>query len=97
MNDEVTDAAAAAARRRCKTRGPQIGCASPRSVRRSRRRSELEIREEKDLCLAEEFVKARKRRPSGRSKKEKLSLVPVPTTPINSTPSNSKISLFSFT
>ncbi|XP_023533892.1 reticulon-like protein B17 [Cucurbita pepo subsp. pepo] len=86
MNDEVTDAAAAAARRRCKTRGPQIGCASPRSVRRSRRRSELEIREEKDLCLAEEFVKARKRRPSGRSKKEKLSLVPVPTTPINSTP-----------
>lgn len=97
MNDEGMEASAA--RRRCKNRGLQmglLGCASPRSVRRSRRRSEVEIREEKDLCLADEFMKARKRRQSGRSKKEKLSLVPVPTTPSSSTPSNSKISLFSF-
>lgn len=48
----------------------------------------MEIREEKDLCLAEEFVKARKRRQSGRSKKEKLSLVPVLTAPSSSSPSN---------
>ncbi|KAG6570525.1 Reticulon-like protein B17, partial [Cucurbita argyrosperma subsp. sororia] len=87
MNDEVMEAAAA--RRRCKTRGLPfglLGCASPRSVRRSRRRSEVEIREERDLSLAEEFVKTRKKRQSGRSKKDKLSLVPVPTMPSSSTP-----------
>lgn len=52
--------------------------ASPRNSRRSRRRSELEIREEKDTGLADEIGKPRKRRHSGRSKekKEKLSLVP---------------------
>lgn len=97
MNEEVMEAAGA--RRRCKNRGPQmglLGCASPRSVRRSRRRSEMEIREEKDLCLAEEFAKARKRRQSGRSKKEKLSLVPLALAPSSSTPSNSNVSLFSF-
>lgn len=98
MNDEVVEPAAA--RRRCKNRGPQLGllgCASPRNIRRSRRRSEVEIREDRDLCLAEEFVKARKRKQSGRSKKEKLSLVPVPATPSSSTtPSKSKISLLSF-
>lgn len=97
MNDEVVEPAAA--RRRCKNRGPQLGllgCASPRNIRRSRRRSEVEIREDRDLCLAEEFVKARKRKQSGRSKKEKLSLVPVPATPSSSTtPSKSKISLLS--
>ncbi|XP_062105945.1 reticulon-like protein B17 [Humulus lupulus] len=66
-------------RRRCKTRTSQLGllgCASPRNARRSRRRSEIEVREEKDLPLAEEFGKPRKRRHSTRSKKEKLSLVP---------------------
>uniref|UniRef100_A0A9I9D608 Reticulon domain-containing protein n=1 Tax=Cucumis melo TaxID=3656 RepID=A0A9I9D608_CUCME len=87
MNDEVPEPAVS--RRRCRNRGPQLGlmgCASPRSIRRSRRRSEVEIREERDLCLAEEFVKARKRKQSGRSKKEKLSLVPVPSTPSSSTP-----------
>ncbi|XP_038900936.1 reticulon-like protein B17 isoform X1 [Benincasa hispida] len=86
MHDEVVEPAAA--RRRCKNRGPQLGllgCASPRSIRRSRRRSEVEIREERDFCLAEEFVKARRRKQSGRSKKEKLSLVPVSTTPSSST------------
>ncbi|XP_015574015.1 reticulon-like protein B17 isoform X2 [Ricinus communis] len=62
-------------RRRCKSRTAQLG--SPRISRRSRRRSEMEIREEKDLLgLVEEIGKARKRRHSGRSKKEKLSLVP---------------------
>ncbi|KAF3444077.1 hypothetical protein FNV43_RR13767 [Rhamnella rubrinervis] len=66
-------------RRRCKSRASQmgfLGCASPRNTRRSRRRSEIEIREEKDLGPMEEVGKPRKRRQSGRSKKEKLSLVP---------------------
>ncbi|KAK4286133.1 hypothetical protein QN277_002733 [Acacia crassicarpa] len=63
--------------RRCKGRGAQMGMlASPRNSRRSRRRPELEIREEKDTGLADEIGKPKKRRNSGRSKKEKLSLVP---------------------
>ncbi|XP_028761703.1 reticulon-like protein B17 [Neltuma alba] len=63
--------------RRCKGRGAQMGTlASPRNSRRSRRRSELEIREERDTGLADENAKPRKRKNSGRSKKEKLSLVP---------------------
>lgn len=63
--------------RRCKSRGAQMGMlASPRNSRRSRRRSELEIREEKDMVLVEEIGKPKKRRNSGRSKREKLSLVP---------------------
>ncbi|PON32041.1 hypothetical protein PanWU01x14_364770 [Parasponia andersonii] len=66
-------------RRRCKSRTSQLGllgCASPRNVRRSRRRSEMEVREEKDLGLVEETGKPRKRRHSVRPKMEKLSLVP---------------------
>ncbi|OAY34012.1 reticulon-like protein B17 [Manihot esculenta] len=80
---EVTEEAAmepTGSRRRCKSRAAQLGalgCASPRHSRRSRRRSEMESREEKDLIgLGEEIGKVRKRRHSGRSKKEKLSLVP---------------------
>lgn len=49
-----------------------LGCASPRNTRRSRRRMEQEIKEEKDLGVPEEVGRARKRRNSGRSKKEKL-------------------------
>ncbi|XP_012088231.1 reticulon-like protein B17 isoform X2 [Jatropha curcas] len=67
-------------RRRCKSKAAHLssmGCASPRHSRRSRRRSEIEIKEDKDLVgLVEEIGKVRKRRHSGRSKKEKLSLVP---------------------
>lgn len=66
----------AGTRRRCKSRTTQmglLGCASPRNIRRSRRRSEQEIREE---GLVEEIAKPRKRRQSGRTKKEKLSMVP---------------------
>ncbi|CAK7322717.1 unnamed protein product [Dovyalis caffra] len=69
-------------RRRGKSRGSQngsLGCASPRSSRRLRRRLEVESREERDLIgLVDEVGKVRKRRHSGRSKKEKekLSLVP---------------------
>lgn len=76
--------------RRCKVRGAQMGMlASPRNSRRSRRRPELEIREEKDTGLADEIGKPKKRRNSGRSKKEKLSLVPyVPTS--TSSPSMSE-------
>ncbi|GKU96383.1 hypothetical protein SLEP1_g9624 [Rubroshorea leprosula] len=67
-------------RRRCKSRCSQLavlGCNSPRNNRRSRRRMEMEVREERDSSLVEEIGKARKRRHSGKSKKEKLSLVPV--------------------
>lgn len=70
-----------------------LSCASPRNTRRSRRRSEMEIREEKDLGLVEEVGKPRKRRQSGRSKKEKLSLVlSVPSS--SSSPSASQIICF---
>ncbi|XP_059450438.1 reticulon-like protein B17 isoform X2 [Corylus avellana] len=78
MGEEPVDPAGSR-RRQCKSRITQmglLGCASPRNARRSRRRSELEIREEKELGLMEEIGKLRKRRHSGRSKKEKLSLVP---------------------
>ncbi|OMO55787.1 Reticulon [Corchorus capsularis] len=66
-------------RRRCKSRTAQmvnLGCGSPRNNRRSRRRMEMELRDDRDLVLAEENGKPRKRRHSGKSKKEKLSLVP---------------------
>ncbi|KAL7215920.1 hypothetical protein ACSBR1_027965 [Camellia fascicularis] len=66
-------------RRRCKNRNGSmglLGCASPRNGRRSRRRLEPEIREERDLGMVEEMGKVKKRRHSGRSKKDKLSLVP---------------------
>lgn len=68
-------------RRRCKTKGGQmglVGCASPRNHRWSRRRSEMEMRDERDIAigLVDEISKVRKRRHSVRSKKEKLSLVP---------------------
>ncbi|KAK0591050.1 hypothetical protein LWI29_034944 [Acer saccharum] len=66
-------------RRKCKTRGSQTGlsgCASPRNNRRSRRKSEMETRDERDVGFVEEVAKLRKRRHSVRSKKEKLSLVP---------------------
>ena len=66
-------------RRKCKSRAAQmglLGCGSPRNNRRSRRRMEMELREDRDLVLGEEMGKPRKRRHSGKSKKEKLSLVP---------------------
>lgn len=85
-------------RRRCRSRTAQLGllgCASPRNTRRSRRRSELEAsREEKDLSLAEEFGKPRKRRHSVRVKKEKLSLVPSSVPSSSSSPS--KYQMFCF-
>ncbi|KAH1098552.1 hypothetical protein J1N35_015473 [Gossypium stocksii] len=66
-------------RRKCKSRASQtgvLGCGTPRNSRRSRRRIEMELREDRDLVLGEEMGKPRKRRHSGKSKKEKLSLVP---------------------
>ncbi|KAL5573565.1 hypothetical protein UlMin_023162 [Ulmus minor] len=77
----------AGGRRRCKSRVAQtglLGCASPRNARRSRRRSELEVREEKDSGLVEEIVKPRKRRHSTRLRKENLSLVPSVPSPSSS-------------
>ena len=68
----------AGVRRRCKTRAPQT--ASPRNPRKSRRRSELEIREEKDSTFVEEVGKPRTRRQTARTKKEKPNSVP-PSTP----------------
>ncbi|XP_058730410.1 reticulon-like protein B17 isoform X2 [Vicia villosa] len=58
-------------RRRCRA-----SLSSPRNSRRSRRRSEVEVREEKEIALMDEVGKQRKRRNSGRHKKDKLSLVP---------------------
>ncbi|KAK2434694.1 Reticulon family protein [Trifolium repens] len=58
-------------RRRCKSRGSALS--SPRnSSRRSRRRLEVEVREDKENVLVDEAVKLRKRR----HKKDRLSLVP---------------------
>nr|KJB31638.1 hypothetical protein B456_005G199800 [Gossypium raimondii] len=62
-------------RRKCKSRASQtgvLGCGTPRNSRRSRRRMEMELREDRDLVLGEEMGKPRKRRHSGKSKKEKL-------------------------
>ncbi|KAH0653710.1 hypothetical protein KY289_031388 [Solanum tuberosum] len=61
-------------RRRRRSRNSAIGV-SPRNNRRSRRRLEQEMREERDLGLVEEVVKPRKKRNNGKSKKDKLSLV----------------------
>ncbi|KAJ6859859.1 reticulon-like protein B17 isoform X1 [Populus alba x Populus x berolinensis] len=76
-------------RRRCKSRGSQmgsLGCASPRSNRRLRRRLEVESREERDLIgFVDEVGKVRKRRQSGRSKNEKEKLSLVPSLPSSST------------
>ncbi|KAI6697317.1 hypothetical protein NL676_017436 [Syzygium grande] len=72
-------AAGGALRKRCKRREGQaglLGCASPRGNRRSRRRAEAEVREERDLGLLEEAVKQR-RKHGGRSRKERLALVPL--------------------
>lgn len=79
MSEEVLEPNGS--RRRCKTRAGQmglVGCASPRNHRRSRRRPEMEMRDERDIAigLVDEIGKVRKRRHSVRSKKEKLSLVP---------------------
>ncbi|CAA3028848.1 Hypothetical predicted protein [Olea europaea subsp. europaea] len=64
-------------RKRCKSRNSAMGySASPRNTRRSRRRLDQEIREDKEFCVCEEMVKPRKKRHSGRSKKDKLSSVP---------------------
>ncbi|XP_056158328.1 reticulon-like protein B17 [Syzygium oleosum] len=72
-------AAGGSLRKRCKRREGQaglLGCASPRGNRRSRRRAEAEVREERDLGLIEEAVKQR-RKHGGRSRKERLALVPL--------------------
>jgi hypothetical protein len=58
-------------RRRCKSRVSALS--SPRnSSRRSRRRLDVEVREDKENVLVDEAVKLRKRR----HKKDRLSLVP---------------------
>jgi len=67
-------------RRRCKNRA-----ASPRSSRRCRR-------EEKEGGPVEEAVKQKKRRHSGRHRKERLSLVPFQP-PSTSSPSMNKCSV----
>lgn len=88
-------------RRRCKTRGSQMGAAvaSPRNARKPRRpRSEVEIREDnKDMGLVEEVGKPRKRRNSGRPRKEKLNLPHSVLQPSTSSLAPSKLSsLFLF-
>ncbi|KAF8413831.1 hypothetical protein HHK36_001825 [Tetracentron sinense] len=86
MAEEAVDPVGS--RRRCKSRAASMGCASPRNNRRARRRLEPEPREEKDVGLVEEIGKARKRRQSGRSRKEKLSLIPSVPSPISSPKTN---------
>ncbi|KAL6145090.1 PREDICTED: reticulon-like protein B17 [Fragaria vesca subsp. vesca] len=82
---DMPDEPAAEPRRRCKSsRASQmgsLGCASPRNTRRSRRRSEVESREDKDLGLGEEVVKPIRKR---RSKKDKLGSVPCAPSPTSS-------------
>ena len=94
MGEEPLEATGS--RRRCKSRISQmgvLGCASPRNARRPRRRVEQDVREDKDFGMAEEMGKLRKRRHSGRSRKEKLSLVPsVPSS--SSSPSTSEFIYF---
>ncbi|KAG5553587.1 hypothetical protein RHGRI_011468 [Rhododendron griersonianum] len=67
-------------RRKCKNRNGSMGvlvCGSPRNGRRLRRRLEPEVvREERDSGVVEEVSRGRKRRNSGRSKKDKLGSVP---------------------
>ncbi|KAF9590130.1 hypothetical protein IFM89_031734 [Coptis chinensis] len=68
-------------RRRCKSRASPMGvmgCASPRSTRRSRRRLDQESKEERELLvvLGDENVKPRKRRQTTRPRKEKSSVPP---------------------
>ncbi|KAJ4913455.1 Reticulon-like protein B18 [Raphanus sativus] len=73
---EMEAAEAAAAARRCKTKGGvQNGSASPRNCRRSRRRSE----EPKPVAVLteEKATRPRKHKKTGRSKKEKQSSVPL--------------------
>lgn len=54
-----------------------VGHASPRINRRSRRRLEQDMmRDERDFGVGEDMLKPRKKRHSGRSKKDKLCLVP---------------------
>ncbi|KAL3509314.1 hypothetical protein ACH5RR_028715 [Cinchona calisaya] len=69
------------ARKRYKNRNVSLNGllahASPRTNRRSRRRLEQDMREERDSGAGEDMVKPRKKRQSGRSKKDNtLSLVP---------------------
>lgn len=97
FDEEVPEPAGV--RRRCKSRGAQMGVlASPRNSRRSRRRSELEVREEKETLNVDEVGKQRKRRHSGRPKKEKLPLVPFLPPPTSSPSMNFwLLKLFSLT
>ncbi|XP_043688265.1 reticulon-like protein B18 isoform X1 [Telopea speciosissima] len=67
-------------RRRCKSRAASmalLACPSPRNARRTRKRMELEIREERDVGLGDEVGKPRRRKQSNRSRRENLSLVPL--------------------
>ncbi|KAK4795652.1 hypothetical protein SAY86_027978 [Trapa natans] len=69
-------------RKKYKSRGSHLtfsGCGSPRMNRRSsRRRPEpAEAREERDSAFADETGKPRRRRSSGRSRREKPTLVPL--------------------
>ncbi|XP_060190025.1 reticulon-like protein B17 isoform X2 [Lycium barbarum] len=62
-------------RRRRRSRNSNIGASPRNNIRRSRRRLEQEMREDRDSGLVEEVVKPRKKKNSGKSKKDKLSLV----------------------
>lgn len=66
-------------RKRCKTRNSASGCGvSPRSSRRSRRRLEQDVREEKEIVVAGEeiFAKPRKKRQSRKEKSVSAQISP---------------------
>ncbi|XP_059288155.1 reticulon-like protein B17 [Lycium ferocissimum] len=71
----LTHFATSSVRRRRRSRNSNIGASPRNNIRRSRRRLEQEMSEDRDSGLVEEVVKPRKKRNSGKSKKDKLSLV----------------------
>ncbi|KAF6143759.1 hypothetical protein GIB67_031066 [Kingdonia uniflora] len=77
--EEPIDPSPTNSRKRCKSKASPLNllsCASPRNIRRARRRLEQDVREEREMGIGEEIiVKPRKRRQSNRSRKEKPSLV----------------------
>ncbi|KAH6833914.1 Reticulon family protein [Perilla frutescens var. hirtella] len=80
MADDASPLEPSGVRKRCKTRNSQSGCGvSPRSIRRSRRRLDQEVREERETVVAGEelLAKPRKKRQSRKEKQISTQLVPL--------------------
>ncbi|KZV52695.1 hypothetical protein F511_23158 [Dorcoceras hygrometricum] len=74
---------ASGVRKRCKSRNALLSCAaSPRSNRKSRRRLQQEMREEREFGVGEEIMgKPRKKRNGSRPRKERSIIVPSDSSP----------------